>query len=60
MEEAIKRYEKAQIENNDACFSGNKFMTSFGLLPLSKGYSSDYLDTFDPRVTNEFSTAAFR
>ena len=35
-------------------------MTNFGLWPLTKGYSSDYLDNFDPRVTNEFATAAFR
>ena len=35
-------------------------MTSFGLWPLSTGYSSDYLDSFDPRITNEFSTAAYR
>ncbi len=42
------------------CFSGNQFMTNFGLWPLTKGFSTDYLDDFDPRVTNEFSTAAFR
>jgi peroxidase len=39
---------------------GHELMTSFGLWPLSAGYSDQYLDTFDPRVTNEFSTAAFR
>ena len=39
---------------------GNSFMTSFGLWPLSKGYSREYRDDFDPRVTNEFATAAFR
>ncbi len=35
-------------------------MTSFGLWPLSKGYSKEYRDDFDPRITNEFATAAFR
>ena len=39
---------------------GAEYMTSFGLWPLSKGFSSKYMDTFDPRVTNEFATAAFR
>ena len=41
-------------------FAGNQFMSSFGLWPLTQGYSGDYLDNFDPRITNEFSTAAFR
>jgi peroxidase len=39
---------------------GNNLMTSYGLLPLSTGHSTDYMDTFDPRITNEFATAAFR
>ena len=39
---------------------GNEFMTSFGLWPLTKGFSTDYRDDFDPRITNEFATAAFR
>ena len=39
---------------------GKSFMTSFGLWPLSKGYSKEYRDDFDPRITNEFATAAFR
>ena len=39
---------------------GNNFMTAFGLWPLSKGYSDQYMDNFDPRITNEFATAAFR
>ena len=39
---------------------GQELLTSFGLRPLSKGYSNQYLDSFDPRVTNEFATAAFR
>ena len=37
-----------------------RILTSFGLRPLSKGYSNQYLDSFDPRITNEFATAAFR
>ena len=35
-------------------------MDIFGLWPLSKGYSTSYMDHFDPRITNEFATAAFR
>ena len=35
-------------------------MDKFHLWPLSKGYSDVYLDAIDPRVTNEFATAAFR
>ncbi len=35
-------------------------MRSFGLFPLSKGYSKEYRNDFDPRITNEFATAAFR
>ena len=35
-------------------------MDKFNLWPLSKGYAEVYNDTFDPRVTNEFATAAFR
>lgn len=35
-------------------------MQTFGLWPLNSGYSRDYRDDFDPRITNEFSTAAFR
>ena len=41
-------------------FSGDKFMTTFSLWPLSSGYSDSYRDDFDPRVTNEFAAAAFR
>ncbi len=40
--------------------TGNQFMTSFGLWPLTRGYSANYMDNFDPRITNEFATAAFR
>ena len=39
---------------------GQNQITAFGLLPRTTGYSSSYLDSFDPRVTNEFATAAFR
>ena len=36
-------------------------MDKFRLWPLSKGYSEVYFDKlFDPRVTNEFASAAFR
>ena len=39
---------------------GRRFMTSFGLWPLNSGFSRDYRDDFDPRITNEFASAAFR
>ena len=39
---------------------GKQFMNTYGLLPLSDGYSSDYDPTVDPRITNEFATAGFR
>ena len=39
---------------------GHDFMDKFGLWPLSKGYSDSYMDTFDPRITNEFAASAFR
>jgi len=39
---------------------GNYFMKLYGLRPLSEGFSSDYDDEFDPRINNEFATAAFR
>ena len=39
---------------------GSSYMTKFGLWPMTRGYSSNYLDTFEPSVTNEFATAAFR
>jgi len=39
---------------------GSNFMKSYGLFPLSSGFSSDYSDSFDPRINNEFAAAAFR
>jgi len=39
---------------------GKQYMNLYGLFPLSSGYSNDYDTSFDPRITNEFSTAAFR
>lgn len=39
---------------------GKKSLTKRGLSPLTKGFSPYYKDDFDPRVTNEFATAAFR
>ena len=39
---------------------GKELMTTFALWPLSQGYSDQYLDSFDSRVTNEFAAAAFR
>jgi len=39
---------------------GNNFMRTFGLFPLSSGHSFDYDDSFDPRINNEFASAAFR
>jgi len=39
---------------------GNQAMREYGLLPLVDGHSIDYDDKFDPRIFNEFATAAFR
>ena len=39
---------------------GNQFMTTYGMWPLSQGYSDRYLESLDPRITNEFAAAAFR
>ena len=38
---------------------GNTFMKSYGLFPLSSGFSSDYSDTFDPRWENNSSKYRF-
>ena len=39
---------------------GNQMMETFGMFPLSNGFSTDYDDSFDPRINNEFAAAAFR
>ncbi len=35
-------------------------MKSYGLFPREAGFSTDYSDSFDPRINNEFAGAAFR
>ena len=39
---------------------GQQFMSRFGLYPLTQGYSFNYRNDFDPRITNAFASAAFR
>ena len=39
---------------------GKRYMNQFGLYPLNSGSSDDYDSSIDPRITNEFSSAAFR
>jgi len=39
---------------------GNTFMKSYGLFPRESGFSTDYDDSFDPRINNEFAAAAYR
>jgi len=39
---------------------GTDYMSVFNILPLTEGYSLDYDPDFDPRIHNEFATAAFR
>ena len=39
---------------------GRTYMSTFGLLPQTRGYSSSYNEGLDPRINNEFATAAFR
>ena len=39
---------------------GQSAMDKFGLRTLTKGFSRNYEDDFDPRVSNAFSAAAFR
>ncbi|KAF0303786.1 Chorion peroxidase [Amphibalanus amphitrite] len=39
---------------------GREFARRHGLLPLQSGYSTLYSEDVDPRISTEFSTAAFR
>ena len=39
---------------------GRTYMSTFGLLPQTRGYSRSYNEGLDPRINNEFATAAFR
>jgi len=39
---------------------GVTYMRTFNLQPSTSGYSLDYDPLFDPRINNEFATAAFR
>ena len=39
---------------------GIEAMQTFGLYPLTEGFSNDYRTDIDPRITNEFATAGFR
>ena len=39
---------------------GSEFMSKFDLFPKSSGYSRSYNEDLDPRINNEFATAAFR
>ena len=39
---------------------GDNYMRRFNLYPTTEGYFLNYDDSIDPRINNEFSTAAFR
>ena len=39
---------------------GSDYMSKFDLFPQSSGYSRSYNEDLDPRINNEFATAAFR
>lgn len=39
---------------------GRETMQRLGIEPVRKGYSSNYNPDLDPRITNEFASAAFR
>jgi len=41
-------------------FLGRQYMEQFRLYPLTSGFSDNYRDDFDPRITNAFAAAAFR
>ena len=48
-----------QLQANDLV--GKKYVERNSLKLLSRGAYSDFYDnSFDPRITNEFSTSAFR
>ena len=50
----------ANIFSFHVIFTGNAFMKSYGLFPRDSGFSTDYSNSFDPRINNEFAGAAFR
>ena len=39
---------------------GNDYMNKFKMFPRKSGYSTSYNENLDPRINNEFATAAFR
>ena len=39
---------------------GTEAMQTFGLQLLTEGFSNDYRNDIDPRITNEFATAGLR
>lgn len=39
---------------------GREFMTNFGLIPQSSGYTNNYVSAVDATITNAFATAAYR
>jgi len=39
---------------------GETYMTTFDLFPQTSGYTNTYNERLDPRINNEFATAAFR
>merc|ERR1712241_862601 len=39
---------------------GRTYMTTFDLFPQTSGYTNSYNERLDPRITNEFASAAFR
>ena len=39
---------------------GQTFVRKYDLLPATRGYTTNYDPSIDPRINNEFSTAAFR
>ena len=39
---------------------GQQYMRTFGIFPLTQGFSNNYNTDLDPRITNAFASAAFR